>query len=73
MIFVKEQSKRFVIVDAAMNDLIRPAIYKEYHHVVPLTDHKGAPRSPADVEGHSCETGDWHALGRRRRKRERGG
>ena len=50
--------KNFVIVDAAMNDLIRPAFYDAYHEIVPLTRKNGAPIS-SDVVGPICESGDY--------------
>ena len=51
-------SKNFVIVDAAMNDLIRPAFYVAYHEIVPLTK-KGGARIASDVVGPICESGDY--------------
>jgi diaminopimelate decarboxylase len=50
--------KNFVIVDAAMNDLIRPAFYDSYHEIVPLTKKSGATIS-SDVVGGICESGDY--------------
>jgi diaminopimelate decarboxylase len=50
--------KNFVIVDAAMNDLIRPAFYDAYHEIVPLTRMRGA-RISSDVVGPVCESGDY--------------
>ena len=50
--------KNFVIVDAAMNDLIRPAFYDAYHEIVPLT-RKGGATMTADVVGGVCESGDY--------------
>jgi diaminopimelate decarboxylase len=50
--------KNFVIVDAAMNDLIRPAFYDAYHEIVPLTKKSGAAIS-SDVVGPICESGDY--------------
>jgi diaminopimelate decarboxylase len=50
--------KNFVIVDAAMNDLIRPAFYDAYHEIVPLTRRSGASVK-ADVVGGICESGDY--------------
>jgi diaminopimelate decarboxylase len=50
--------KNFVIVDAAMNDLIRPAFYDSYHEIVPLRKKGGAPVS-SDVVGPVCESGDY--------------
>jgi diaminopimelate decarboxylase len=49
--------KNFVIVDAAMNDLIRPAFYDAYHEIVPL-HRKSATKIPSDVVGPICESGD---------------
>jgi diaminopimelate decarboxylase len=50
--------KNFVIVDAAMNDLIRPAFYDAYHEIVPLRKKQG-PLLPSDVVGPVCESGDY--------------
>jgi diaminopimelate decarboxylase len=50
--------KNFVIVDAAMNDLLRPAFYDAYHEIVPLARKSGAPIS-SDVVGPICESGDF--------------
>ncbi|HOX56032.1 MAG TPA: diaminopimelate decarboxylase [Candidatus Paceibacterota bacterium] len=50
--------KNFLIVDAAMNDLIRPAFYEAYHEIVPLTRKRGAWVS-SDVVGPICESGDF--------------
>jgi diaminopimelate decarboxylase len=67
VLYVKTgEAKRFVIVDAAMNDLVRPTLYEAYHEIVPV-------RSPeparglivADVVGPVCETGDYLALSRK--------
>ncbi len=55
--------KRFVIVDAAMNDLIRPAFYDAYHEIVPVRPRPGAPRR-CDVVGGICESGDYFAKNR---------
>ncbi len=57
--FVKETGrKKFIIVDAAMNDLIRPAFYDAYHEIVPLTRTSGA-LVKSDVVGPICESGDY--------------
>jgi diaminopimelate decarboxylase len=56
-------NKNFVIIDAAMNDLIRPALYSAFHEIVPVRD-TGAPRSKVDVVGPVCETGDFLARDR---------
>jgi diaminopimelate decarboxylase len=58
------EQKNFCIVDAAMNDLVRPAMYDAYMGIVPCTMRDGAPLS-CDVVGPICESGDW--LGRDRR------
>ena len=50
--------KNFVIVDAAMNDLIRPAFYEAYHEILPLT-RKPRPKMSSDVVGGVCESGDY--------------
>jgi diaminopimelate decarboxylase len=57
--YVKRTGKKnFVIVDAAMNDLIRPAFYDSYHEIVPLTK-KGGALISSDVVGGICESGDY--------------
>ncbi len=51
--------RRILIVDAAMNDLIRPALYESYHDIMPVdAPAADAPRAPFDVAGPICETGD---------------
>ena len=62
--YVKEGEHNFVIVDAAMNDLIRPTLY-EAHHDIHAVSHSNLPPIVADVVGPVCETGDYIALGRR--------
>jgi len=59
VVLVKHAARRFVVLDAAMNDLLRPAMYDSWHGVVPLsaTDMQ-APHSPADVVGPVCESSD---------------
>jgi len=56
--------KRFLVVDAAMNDLIRPALYGAYHEIVPVVRDEGAATETADVVGPICETGDFFARDR---------
>jgi diaminopimelate decarboxylase len=58
----KTPNKVFVIVDAGMNDLIRPALYQGYHEIVPLNETGNLIR--ADVVGPVCESGDFIALDR---------
>ena len=62
--YVKEGSKTFVIVDAAMNDLIRPTLYEAHHEIQPVV-HSNLPQITADVVGPVCETGDFIAQDRR--------
>ena len=66
VIYVKDGGqKSFVIVDAAMNDLIRPTLYEAYHEIRPVKlTAASAPRIRADVVGPVCETGDYLALDR---------
>ena len=57
--------KSFLVVDAAMNDLIRPALYEAYHQLLPVTQASpNAGLTPLDVVGPVCETGDTFAEGR---------
>ena len=64
--YVKKTGKKnFVIVDAAMNDLIRPTLYEAYHAVLPVREPDAAtPRIIADIVGPVCESGDYLALNR---------
>ncbi|WFR94886.1 diaminopimelate decarboxylase [Rhizobium tumorigenes] len=66
VIYVKDGGeKSFVVVDAAMNDLIRPTLYEAYHEIRPVVvTAASAPRIKADVVGPVCETGDYLALDR---------
>ena len=57
-------AKNFCIVDAAMNDLVRPAMYQAFHAVVPLTTRQGSEPVCYDVVGPVCESGDWLARDR---------
>ena len=63
--------KRFVIVDAAMNNLIRPSLYQAYHSIVPL-ELKDVPKFKVDVVGPVCESGDFLAKDRLLPRFERG-
>ncbi len=56
--------RRFVVVDAAMNDLVRPALYQAYHAVVPVELPRAPETEVVDVVGPVCETGDFLALQR---------
>ncbi|SMH57239.1 diaminopimelate decarboxylase [Mesorhizobium australicum] len=61
VIYLKEgDAKNFLIVDAAMNDLIRPTLYDAYHDIRPVVEQPAdAPRLTVDVVGPVCETGDY--------------
>lgn len=61
----KGDARTFVIVDAAMNDLIRPTLYEAYHDIWPVTEKRKNAGVLADVVGPVCETGDYLALGRK--------
>ena len=64
VIYVKDgDNKRFVIVDAAMNDLLRPTLYEANHDIQPVGP-EGAVEGPADIVGPVCETGDYLGLDR---------
>jgi diaminopimelate decarboxylase len=58
--------KKFIIVDAGMNDLIRPALYDAYHQIMPLrvTSHELRAKEKADVVGPICESADFFAKAR---------
>ncbi|MBU2959720.1 diaminopimelate decarboxylase [Citreicella sp. C3M06] len=66
VIYVKEgEGRNFLILDAAMNDLIRPAMYDAHHDIVPVIEAKaGAEQAPFDIVGPVCESGDTFAKGR---------
>ena len=55
--------KEFIIIDAAMNDLIRPTLYEAYHQITPVAQNN-RPARVADIVGPVCETGDYLAKGR---------
>ncbi len=63
VIYVKEgEERRFLILDAAMNDLVRPSMYDAHHDIVAISEPPpGAPTQPYDVVGPVCETGDTFA------------
>jgi diaminopimelate decarboxylase len=66
VLYVKRaEAKTFIIVDAAMNDLIRPTLYEAHHDIIPVKEPiPGAWRIVADVVGPVCESGDFLALDR---------
>ena len=62
VLYVKETDvKRFIVVDGAMNDLIRPVLYEAYHEIIPVVRREGGVRQTADVVGPVCESGDFFA------------
>jgi diaminopimelate decarboxylase len=63
--YLKRGGERdFAVVDAAMNDLLRPALYQGWHAVLPVHEGGAGTRSTWDVVGPVCESGDWLARGR---------
>ncbi len=65
VLYVKKNGKKtFVITDAGMNDLIRPALYQAYHEIVPVNPRGGRKRT-VDIVGPVCESGDFFARDRR--------
>jgi diaminopimelate decarboxylase len=65
VLYLKDnEAKRFVVVDAAMNDLIRPSLYDAYHAILPVRAADGRPTRVVDVVGPICESGDFLARDR---------
>jgi diaminopimelate decarboxylase len=65
VIYVKYgETKNFVVVDAGMNDLIRPTLYDAHHHIGAVVRRPGAAPMTADVVGPVCESGDFLARDR---------
>jgi diaminopimelate decarboxylase len=63
--YVKRNNQRsFLILDAGMNDLIRPALYEAYHEIRPVQLHPGRANVPYDIVGPVCESGDTFAVQR---------
>ena len=60
----ESESKRFVIVDAAMNDLLRPSLYDAHHEILPVRQDSGINSQTVDVVGPVCESGDFLAKDR---------
>ncbi len=60
----KTRTKNFIVVDGAMNDLLRPSLYDAYHEVLAVTKNESLKRIKADVVGPVCETGDFLAKDR---------
>lgn len=66
VLYVKDGSlKKFVIVDAGMNDLIRPSLYDAYHRIVRVREDRGEKAEKVDVVGPICESGDFFAKDRK--------
>ncbi len=64
ILYIKHKSgKTFVIVDAGMNDFMRPTLYQSYHQIVPIQIREGIPMM-VDIVGPLCESGDFFALDR---------
>jgi len=65
VLFVKHgEAKNFIVVDAGMNDLIRPTLYDAHHEIWPVTQSSSTRRFRADVVGPVCESGDFLAVNR---------
>jgi diaminopimelate decarboxylase len=65
VLYVKETDvKRFIVVDGAMNDLIRPVLYEAYHNILPVDSRQRRATVTADVVGPVCESGDFFARDR---------
>ncbi len=66
VLYVKRgETKTFVIVDAAMNDLVRPTLYEAHHEILAVRARQASPEITADIVGPVCETGDYLALSRK--------
>ncbi len=66
VLYVKRgEAKTFIIVDAGMNDLVRPTLYDAYHEILCVAPPKHSRIIVADIAGPVCETGDYFALGRK--------
>ncbi|HEX7358237.1 MAG TPA: diaminopimelate decarboxylase, partial [Ignavibacteriaceae bacterium] len=61
----KNGNKNFIVVDSAMNDLLRPSIYQAYHHIQPIQKYDDRISINADIVGPVCETGDYFARDRK--------
>jgi diaminopimelate decarboxylase len=65
VLYIKQNgAKRFIVTDAAMNDLLRPALYKAHHEIVPVSRKQSSGKGVFDVVGPVCETGDFFARDR---------
>ncbi|HZT52329.1 MAG TPA: diaminopimelate decarboxylase [Stellaceae bacterium] len=65
VLYIKQTDvKRFVVIDGAMNDLIRPVLYEAYHEIQPVDAREPRPAAVADIVGPVCESGDFFAQAR---------
>ena len=64
LVVKRNGSKTFVITDAGMNDLIRPALYQAHHEILPVVQNPKAKPAVVDIVGPVCETGDFFARDR---------
>jgi diaminopimelate decarboxylase len=64
LVVKKNGTKTFVIADAAMNDLIRPALYQAHHEILPVAQPRAGATAPVDLVGPVCESGDFFARDR---------
>ncbi|HTW86746.1 MAG TPA: diaminopimelate decarboxylase [Candidatus Binataceae bacterium] len=65
VLYIKETDvKRFVVIDGAMNDLIRPVLYEAYHAILPVDIREARPPVNSDIVGPVCESGDFFAQAR---------
>ena len=64
LVVKKNGAKTFVITDAGMNDLIRPALYHAHHEIIPIKQPTGKSTLTADIVGPVCESGDFFARDR---------
>ena len=60
----QQQGKNFAVIDAAMNDLLRPSLYQAWHGVLPVQENRSAPTKRWEIVGPVCESGDWLAKSR---------
>jgi len=68
----KSGRKDFLIIDAAMNDLVRPTLYSAWHEILPVRDWNGRPMKKYDIVGPVCESGDTFAKSRQLPQLEQG-
>jgi diaminopimelate decarboxylase len=73
VLYFKESAHRnFIVVDAAMNDLIRPSLYNSYHRIITINEHQRGKEMTVDVVGPICEEGDFLAKTRKMAKPDKG-